>query len=790
MDLSVIIPARNEMWLQRTIEDVLAHARAETEVIAILDGDWPESPLPDLPRLRVTHSKTVIGQRAATNLGARISSATYVMKLDAHCSLDDGFDVKLIEADKELGRPDLTQIPAMYNLHAFNWRCQGCGNETYQGPTPTMCAMCAAKGTQGGPFERVVYWDLKAGSAKGHEMRTEFWLFDHDLHFQYWKDYKRRPEAKGELVDVMSSIGACFFMRRDRFFEIGGLDEAHGSWGSYGTEIACKSWLSGGRQITNRRTWFAHLFRTQGAGFGFPYPQPGSAVERARKYSQDLWFNNRWSGQRFPLAWLVEKFAPVPGWHDELGVNAGASLRRVRDAANAFRVVVPPPLPVTDHAASVTVPAGRRQDVPSVTASAAGTKSGQAVAAKDVVSVRQESKVRGIAASSVVADVIEDRNIRTGADRDGLDEPRVQESVSAESGLANAEATVTAGCRTGPEPAAGVRIENDLLEQTPETKAIEIGDREKLGDSHGVTSQEGGGVVRAGSVFPHRSGPPILLSKGLAYYSDCRGVRAVLQAVREQLQRAAPNLPIVSVTLGRVGLGRNFVPRLCANCGFIAWEATRPRRCLQCGAERPPTAAADHGRALFNTLERGYVTMFRQQLAALTALDTDVVFLTEHDVLYHPSHFDFTPPRRDTFYYNQNTWRVNPATGQALFYFCNQVSGLCADRQLLVEHYRRRVDYVLAHGFDRSIGFEPGGNGRSRELFGEVPVETWMSPTPNVDIKTEFCLTPGRWSQEKFRNKNTCQGWTEADEIPGWGRTKDRFAEFLAELAPDAREVA
>src|SRR4051812_7387261 len=146
MDLSVLIPARNERFLKRTIEDVLAHAMAETEVIAVLDGEWADPPLPDLPRLRVTHSAAVIGQRAATNLAAKMSGARYVMKLDAHCSVADGFDVALIAADQELGRDDITQIPAMYNLHGFNWRCQACGTETYQGPTPTACTVCAAAG--------------------------------------------------------------------------------------------------------------------------------------------------------------------------------------------------------------------------------------------------------------------------------------------------------------------------------------------------------------------------------------------------------------------------------------------------------------------------------------------------------------------------------------------------------------------------------------------------------------------------------------------------------------------
>lgn len=39
-DISILIPARNEMFLARTIEDILANIEADTEVIVVLDGQW------------------------------------------------------------------------------------------------------------------------------------------------------------------------------------------------------------------------------------------------------------------------------------------------------------------------------------------------------------------------------------------------------------------------------------------------------------------------------------------------------------------------------------------------------------------------------------------------------------------------------------------------------------------------------------------------------------------------------------------------------------------------------
>ncbi len=77
----------------------------------------------DHPRVKIVHTTTPIGQRAATNLGVAMSRAKYVMKLDAHCSVDDGFDVKMMGDMQH----DWTMIPHMHRLHVFDWRCQECG---------------------------------------------------------------------------------------------------------------------------------------------------------------------------------------------------------------------------------------------------------------------------------------------------------------------------------------------------------------------------------------------------------------------------------------------------------------------------------------------------------------------------------------------------------------------------------------------------------------------------------------------------------------------------------------
>jgi glycosyltransferase involved in cell wall biosynthesis len=299
MDITVIIPARNEEFLGRTIQDVLENSEADTEVIAVLDGYLPNPPLKPDPRVTVIYNPSAVGQRAGANQAAKLARGKYIMKVDAHCAFDKGFDVKLMEKMQD----NYTMVPVMRNLHAFDWVC-GCGTRIYQGPTPVKCPAC------GGAMVRDMIWKPR------NRTRTDFMRFDTNLKFQYWRQFEARPEASGESCDLMSFLGACWVISRHRHAKLGGLDERHGSWGQVGSEMACKAWLSGGRLVVNKRTWFAHMFRTQGLDFGFPYSISEKEVDKARKRSKDLWINGKWDKAIRPLDWLVDKFAPVPDWHD------------------------------------------------------------------------------------------------------------------------------------------------------------------------------------------------------------------------------------------------------------------------------------------------------------------------------------------------------------------------------------------------------------------------------------------------------------------------------------------
>jgi len=283
-DLTVIIPARNEQYLQRTIESVLANSEADTEIIAICDGYWPEPPIKDHPKVSLIHHTESRGQRQGINEAARLARGKFLMKLDAHCAVAPGFDRVLIED----WQPGWTMVPRMYNLDVNTWEPKR--------------------------HKRTDY--MYIGFNERNELRTLYYS---------GHEWKRWHSRTAELDETMSCMGPGWFLSKDDFWANGGCDETHGSWGQQGIEVALKAWLSGGALMVDKRTWFAHWFRA-GDG-GFPYPISGRDIANAREYSRDLWLTDKWPGAKRKLAWLIEKFNP-PGWesvmeqYEQLALNA------------------------------------------------------------------------------------------------------------------------------------------------------------------------------------------------------------------------------------------------------------------------------------------------------------------------------------------------------------------------------------------------------------------------------------------------------------------------------------
>jgi len=209
-DLSILIPAGNETFTARTVADILEHSPAQTEIIVVLDGEWADPPILQNERVTVIKLCESIGQRAATNLAVRLARGKYVMKCDAHCAFAPGFDTVLL-ADMQ---DDWTVVPTMKNLHAFDWVCP-CGHRTYQGAK--RCQKCGNE-----DVTMDVVWIAKPSP------NSTSYRFDNTMHFRYWGEYARRPEAQGDLSETMSLQGSCWMVSKEKYFELDLSEETFG----------------------------------------------------------------------------------------------------------------------------------------------------------------------------------------------------------------------------------------------------------------------------------------------------------------------------------------------------------------------------------------------------------------------------------------------------------------------------------------------------------------------------------------------------------------------------------
>lgn len=161
--------------------------------------------------------------------------------------------------------------------------------------------------------------------------------------------------------------------------------------------------------------------------------------------------------------------------------------------------------------------------------------------------------------------------------------------------------------------------------------------------------------------------------------------------------------------------------------------------------------------------ERSPLTMHKQIAAGLERMQTDFVFLCESDVLYSPTHFDFTPDNHIVVYYNTNIWKIRYPDGHAVWTdHLQQVSGICADRKLLLDFYISRIMDIERNGFNRH--YEPN------RRYG-IRTGNWQSAEPNLDIRHDQTLTRSKWSPDEFRNKRYANGWKETDQFVEYFRS-------------------
>lgn len=217
--LSVIIPSYKDPLLHLTIESLLENAEGEIEIIAVLDGYWPDFTITNDERVRFVHLGRNRGMRKAINAGVAVSSGEYIMRTDEHCAFGKGYDVILT---KNL-EPNWIVTPRRYFLDPVKWEIMD--------------------------IPPVDYMNLKTVNVKQG--------------VQKFSGVEAPGNDKEPIQESMAMQGSCWVMRRDWWDKVIGELQTEGYGPHYqdSHEMVFKTWKAGGKLMVNKNTWHAHKHR-------------------------------------------------------------------------------------------------------------------------------------------------------------------------------------------------------------------------------------------------------------------------------------------------------------------------------------------------------------------------------------------------------------------------------------------------------------------------------------------------------------------------------------------------
>lgn len=256
---TIIIPSRNEPYLNKTLQDLVEKATGDIEIIVILDGCWVTNIILD-DKIHYIHRGSAMGMRNGINSAVELAKGDYLMKTDAHCMFAKGYDEQLIKDH----RPNWIQVPRRFPLDPEKWEIEKREDKKYP---------------------------------------IDYMRLDENLRGAVWTERNNNPEYSQPIDDLMTFQGSCYFLTKDYYKELELLDEQnYGQFWQEAQEIGLKCWLSGGEVKVNKNTWYAHWHKTGGRGYDAPDDKA-----KVNEFVMS-WKNKGWHKQTKPISWLYEHF--------------------------------------------------------------------------------------------------------------------------------------------------------------------------------------------------------------------------------------------------------------------------------------------------------------------------------------------------------------------------------------------------------------------------------------------------------------------------------------------------
>jgi len=277
--LSIIIPSRNEPYLNKTIECILANFTGHYELLVHIDGKPLES-LVQNERIKYIIDEEPVGMRTGINKCIGISDGQTLMKCDAHCAFPESFD-EIMQQDL---RRDYVLTARRYSLDRNTWE------RKLDRKVRDFCYL---------------YFPLD--TERGRSMP----IMDGNKKF-----------ADNTVNDTMIFQGSCWVANKDYFLKtVGYLDaKNYSEFGSEQIEIGLNYWLKGGQVKRTTRTWYAHMHKGkryyQENGFRTKTYKKWPDAVKGRTWATNHWIMNEEEGITHTFEWLIDKFWPIPSWPD------------------------------------------------------------------------------------------------------------------------------------------------------------------------------------------------------------------------------------------------------------------------------------------------------------------------------------------------------------------------------------------------------------------------------------------------------------------------------------------
>ena len=209
----------------------------------------------------------------------------------------------------------------------------------------------------------------------------------------------------------------------------------------------------------------------------------------------------------------------------------------------------------------------------------------------------------------------------------------------------------------------------------------------------------------------------------IVYYTDSKIDLQLANAVRKRIKKTCGPIPIVSVSQEPLNFGKNI-----------------------CIGEQP----------------RKYKSIHEAILAGVEATpEGSIIYLCEHDVFYHPSHFAKLPDDENTMYFDTNRYYYSKGNSSFVKARGKRALSQCVGhRDTIIRHIKERLD----HGLDEA-GEEIVERWSDLEKRSSVKYANYTSDRPSVDILHDGNFTP-RGDYKKGYLEGNRKGIVN---LPGWG---------------------